>query len=394
MIRLRPLWLLAVFVFGLGISSPYSEASEDCRTLLHQLMAQADQQTTRAQVSLSESLIDVHSDLAVQVERLHPSQVNYSQFIQEFMDEHGRGPTLREAIEYSYSMRRELHQSYDDVFDNLSSIGNRRLSDFIDELDFSRGKLPKFADLDQLESEILAQVDAGRAVAIRSIDDEIPLVKNGEFYFFDEDYWRFLNDRTGIGNYLGEYGELVAMVQTRGQVLKRGLKFDVPYEQAIDPYQQEIALRLRLLKENLEEQSVDQISALINIHTNEGTGLLRFAREYLEQTPPDEFRKSDLIEKILGAIRAKEIDIVSREANGKIVWSEVKAYQLPITLTKLTENGRRKTIYEQLVEHKSVAHLLGLEGRVEFRFVSPLSAVEPDAKRLLEALGYTVIDSP
>lgn len=70
----------------------------------------------------------------------------------------------------------------------------------------------------------------------------------------------------------------------------------------------------------------------------------------------------------------------------------MKTYKKPITLDTLNGDGyKAKPMGEQLLEHKALRDLLGLQSTVELRFISPTSRITPEAKAYIEGLGYEVL---
>lgn len=370
--------------------APSAYATVTCRELIDQLAQQFEAQHRQLpQVSLAEA----HPNIAESFETLLPTPIDYTVYLREFLQTNNRAPTLREAIEFSYEARRDLHDQYDRLIEEYSRLSDSRLSLFIDELKLTRNKLPKFSDLDRLQADVVEQAESGRRGLVESLDVEIPLIDRGGVPHFDEDYYRFLLDRTGFGNYNGEYGELYAILHTRGEIISRGLKVELSVPETAGLYQREMSQRLELLKENLLSSDMNQLRAIVNEHSNGDAGLLRFVKNFMESASPDELSVEEVATRIVQALANKEIDIVAVSPSGRVTWGEVKAYHKGFTRENLSaRGGKNKSIYEQLIEHRSVAQLLGLEGRVDFVFISPTSNVDQGGRELLRAIGFEVLD--
>lgn len=93
----------------------------------------------------------------------------------------------------------------------------------------------------------------------------------------------------------------------------------------------------------------------------------------------------------MAMVTSKEIDLVSITNQRKVVWAEVKAYGQTITVEVLEGRGAKKSILDQLLEHKALRDLLGLESSVELRFLTPLAGIEEQARYMIEEIGYQVL---
>lgn len=376
---------LALFTLFLALSFSPLQASENCFDLVNSFL-----ESDQARVATPEgSIVEQTPEVLPIMERMIPESIDFPKFILEFQQLNQRTPTLRETIEFVYEGRRELHQAYDELSDLLTNLNHPHQLDFLREIEQTRNKLAKFKNLDSLEDEVHANFREGKST-VESLDIPIPIRDENGQTFFDEDYYRFLKDRTGLSNYSGEIGELLVYAKTPERILAKGLRFDMNEGQVLDAYQAEIRQRVELLRENLLTKNLDELRAVINQYTTPRGGFLRHAQEFIDSSEPQALNSADVVEKIMNMVTSKEIDLVSLSNENKIVWTEVKAYGQKLSAQSISGEGSKKTIIDQLQEHKALRDILGLEHQVELRFSSPLSGIDDEAKQMVESLGFKV----
>lgn len=383
--RLSHLFATTSLILFLCLNVLTAQASDNCFDLVNSFL-----DSDQARVVVPEgSIVDQSPEVLPLMERMIPPAIDFPKFILDFQQNNQRTPTLRETIEFVYESRRELHQAYDELTELLSNLNLSHHQNFIQEVEQTRNKLAKFKDLDSLEEEVLANFREGKS-SVESLDVSIPIRDENGQTFFDEDYYRFLKDRTGLSNYSGEIGELLVYAKTPERILAKGLRFDMGDAQPLDVYQKEIVQRVSLLRENLLTKSLDELKAIINEYTTPRGGFLRHAQEFIEENEATGINPADVVDKIMNMVTSKEIDLVSVSRDHKIVWTEVKAYNQKLTVQSISGEGSKKTIVDQLQEHKALRDLLGLEHQVELRFSSPLSGIDDEAKQMVESLGFMV----
>ena len=361
------------------------QAADNCFDLVNSFL-----ESDQARVAIPEgSIVEQTPAVLPLMERMIPENPDFPKFIFEFQQLNQRTPTLRETIEYVYEGRRELHQAYDELAELLTNLNHPHQQDFLREIEQTRNKLAKFKNLDSLEDEVHANFTEGKST-VESLDIPIPIRDENGQTFFDEDYYRFLKDRTGLSNYSGEIGELLVYAKTPERILAKGLRFDMNEGQVLDAYQTEIMQRVSLLRENLQTKNLDQLKAIINQYTTPRGGFLRHAQEFIDENEAAEVNPADVVDKIMNMVTSKEIDLVSVSAENKIVWTEVKAYGQQLSAQSIAGNGPKKSIIDQLQEHKALRDILGLEHQVDLRFSSPLSGMDNEAKEMVESLGFKV----
>lgn len=374
----RHAFLLAfLFVLGLPIQA-------NCTKLLNQLSERAQ---TNFSLSETDSLVELGNELPELIAEIQPQALDFPSFTADFINQQGRAPSLREAFEHAYDFRRDIHQRYDELIAQLESYGGPTYRAFLDEVKESKRKLARFQDLNELQEQIASNPE--KYAPITSLDDPIPTFKQDGLILYQEDYYRFIKDRTNLSQYSGEYGELKAMAFLPEPIVRRGLRFDLEENSLLHAHELDLIARLKILESNLEKMTRAELESYLKTHAPEGTGLLRGAYELMHES---ESSTSDLVARILQALRSKEMDLVSFDPSQNLyVWAEVKTYKRTIDRETLMGGGG-KTVYEQLLEHKLLRDLLGLEHQVRMRFISPLSSIDTEARRLLEEIGFEVID--
>lgn len=383
---------ISVFVFAASLGQSFA-APSNCREIINSYFSSVEPSVPES--APASSLAMRFPEIDESLKRLLPEAVDIPLYLNDFTETHKRAPSLREFLEHSFEIRQDIHDSYEKVITKLSQTSDTDLYSLYEELRTTQDNLPKFEDFDELDLHLRQKSkEQNSGDFISSVDEPLPITKGDDGdVLFEESHYNYLKDKVTFGHYIGEYGEVLAYMRTKGKILKRGLRFNIPVEDAKDSYQKDMAQRLLLLKSNLENSDRAQLEAIVHEHGDNEKGLLRHVKEYIESTPEQEVTSDEIVSKIIQAVSNKEIDIVSVAPTGRVTWSEVKAYGRPITARILNQGGgKKKSIYDQLVEHRSVASLLGLEDHIDFSFVTPLVKVEADAREILDELGYVVFD--
>ncbi|MBY0413811.1 MAG: hypothetical protein K2Q18_06585 [Bdellovibrionales bacterium] len=337
------------------------------------------------------SIFGKYPEIQKQMYTLFLDTTDYMGFYKEFFELNKKAPTLRDVFTRAYDEKIKTIKRYEDLImelENLPTAKNEQIQTFIRELKSSAKKLGHYKSIEQIDQELTASFQHGK-ISIPDLDTIVPLDKDNP-EVFDEDFYQFVKNKINVSGFQGEYGELFAHGASGEQVLTRGLTFAIDDVRSNEPYQKMVADQIIILEKKLNKMSNDEISSFIEPHKE---GLFRIAFGVIEE---DQFiikRRDLVVEKIINMIRSKEIDLVTRDKDGKIVWAEVKAYIKPITMKSIGGHGKEKTVLDQLREHKALRDVLGLEASVRLRFIAPLSPVSDDAKSAIEKLGYEVISA-
>lgn len=369
------------------VESTRAVASEDCNEVVTTFFVKEK----GAQLVVQKgSIFDRYPHIYEMMDSLSLMEINYSQFYKDFMNEHHKAPTLRDALIYSFTVTEKTLKNYETVIlelNNLAKVENSDALLFAQSLASSKSKLSHFKNLNQIAAELEASFKNNKT-HIPNIDVVIPLDKNNP-EFIDEDYWQFLKNRISLSGFQGEYGEQLAYGASPDKVLGRGLQFKRNLNDARTPTEKLIATRIIELQKKLDVMTDKEIIAFIEPHKE---GLFRMAYAALLEHNSTMKNRSEVIEKMMSMIKSKEIDLIEQDANGKVIWSEVKAYVKPISAKTIT-HGKDKTILDQLIEHRALRDVLGLKDDVRMRFVSPLTVTEDSARKLIEEAGYEVISA-
>lgn len=383
-------FLAILITYRSGIVAPHFHndrypANESCSNLIHQFL-------TPKQLKLEirpGSLFYYDASLIKRVDELRAPEINLSGFYEDFDKTNHRAPTLREALNFIINKKMDVIKKYDLLIADLEKRNKNdhlNLAILIEELKKSKDKLSHFKGVDQLNSELKASYHNDKT-AIMNLDETIQLKENGQFQLIEEHY-TYLKNKLGLSNFQGEYGEIMALSSANEKIISRGLMFKDMNSNAKN-YANEISQIVDHFEQELAKKTDDE---LINLVKKHGNGLLRHTQEYIEDTKTTDLSKETMIKKIMSMVRSKEIDVVLIDSKGKFVWSEVKAYNETIskeTISHSTHNGK-KTIYEQLIEHQALAEILGIKN-LRFRFISPLSSIDPEAQKMISSLGYEVV---
>lgn len=335
------------------------------------------------------SLFHYDPDLIQKIDKLNHPGIQVSTFYKKFEESKKRAPTLREAMSFIIESRNKILSNYEMLITELQKRNQNEhmnLPILIRELKKSKEKLSHFKSIDQVDHELrLAYLNNKTNIA--SLDVVIEL-KNREEMFVMQEHFKFFKSKLAIGNFQGEYGELIAISSANEKIIVRGLSFKSE-SAGIKSYIKNIAALVQDLEVRLNGKTEAE---LVEIVRKNNHGLLKHVGEYLSEKPKKMFNKEMIIEKIMEMVRSKEIDFVLIDSKGRYVWNEVKTYTKTITKENIIVGNYlgKKTIYDQLVEHKELAELLNLKD-VRFRFISPLSSVDAEAQKIISELGYEVI---
>lgn len=325
------------------------------------------------------SILANYPQLIDQIESLSMPNLDYAKFYDDFVKAHNKNPTLKDGIKFVYDERKLVLEGYDWFIREIDSLNEPRLTKLKEELKASQIKLNKFKSIREFELDVLGLNNLGHS-AEKLLEEDF-IVRDG--FIVSDLHYSLLNDRTGLRNFNGEFGELYAMATSGNSIISRGMMFRQTGNQPRGGYEKIILNATENFRKNMESKSLPEIKKIVKKH---GTGIFRKANEYLDTTPSHKISKQVLVKIMVDMVKSKEIDLVSARG-GKIYWAEVKAYRKPISVKLLTDSSK-KSIYDQLVEHKALRDLLGLRKKVELVFISPISEITPEAKRVLHELGY------
>lgn len=379
---------LFIFCFGSipqGLSA-HSPSNLDCQTLITNLLDRFITTDTPIFSIPPNSLLGRNPQLEPEIKKLYLAPLDITDIVKNFHTQFNRPPTLRELIEQAHQFREKLLTRYDHLLSSLRTRDENDLSHFVDELAISRKKLTQYKNIEQIESELEASYHAGKTT-IRSLDEEI-LIQADNDRLIDERQYRFLSERMTLGSFQGEYGELLALLAHRNELLERGFVFRFSNDSSLRPYQQMIYDRVEVFEEKLRSMKEKGILKLVKRYQD---GLFRLVRQHIDSSSGpldlDEIRS-----RMLNIIATKEIDLITLSPNGRVVWSEVKTYSVPITENKL-QLSQGKSLLAQLLEHKHLRDLLDLKNEVDLEFISPLNPITDDAKKILTQIGYRTLSA-
>lgn len=338
----------------------------------------------------AKSIFALNPVIHTKISSLRLESIDYDSFYQDFMLKNKKAPTLRDLLNYAFEVKTSILNNYDNIISELSKLPNgesEAIQNFILTLRASKNKLGNVKSIEQIELELEASFKQGKSL-IPGLDTTVTLEENTNK--IRQDFHQFLRDRTSLSNFQGEYGELIAYGASGDKVVVRGLTFATEATFARNPTEALVAKKLVELQSRIKLMSNEQLLTFIEPHKE---GLFRAAYNFLAEENFSWLKRDQVVEKMINMIKSKEIDLVEQDINGKMIWGEVKAYNRPIKLSTIDGPGKGKTILDQLKEHKALRDVLGLESDVKLRFVSPLSVVDEDAKKLIENLGYEVISA-
>lgn len=379
--------LLSILFLIFSIScTQISLASEDCNAVVGQFFVKKQPALELHQ----KSIFALNPVIHTKMNSLRLESIDYDLFYQDFILKNKKAPTLRDLLNYAFEIKAGILKNYDNIISELTKLPNgesEAIQNFILTLRASKNKLGNVKNIEQIELELEASFKQGKSL-IPGLDTTVTLEKNTNK--IRHDFHQFLRDRTSLSNFQGEYGELIAYGASGDKVVVRGLTFATEATFARNPTEALVAKKLVDLQDRIKLMSNEQLLTFIEPHKE---GLFRVAYNFLVEENFSWSKRDQIVEKMINMIKSKEIDLVEQDINGKMIWGEVKAYNRPIKLSTIDGPGKGKTILDQLKEHKALRDVLGLETDVKLRFVSPLSIVDEDAKKLIESLGYEVISA-
>lgn len=384
---------LILLVLLLGLSATLqaeilarSPSSDPCADLIKDFI----KVPAKARLEIKDgSLLHYDPSLIQKIDKLVAPEINLGNFFKTFEEKNHRAPTLKEGMLHIINSKNQVLDNYEKLIVELqgrNQNAHMNLPILIKELKKSKEKLSHFKNIDQIAHELKAAFD-NQKTNIKDLDVVIEIMDRKKL-LLNDDHYTFLKNKLALGNFQGEYGELMAISSANEKIIARGLTFKSE-EGGIKNYSQEIAALVDKLEVDLGLKNELELVDFVKKHKN---GLLRHAQEYISESPQGALNKDTIIEKIMGMVRSKEIDVVLIDSKGRYVWGEVKAYNEVISKDILMPAGHpgKKTIYDQLIEHQALADVLGLK-QVRFRFISPLSIVDAEAQKLISDLGYEVV---
>lgn len=373
--------ILLLTKFSLESNTAYaSTGPNDCNNLIKSFFTSS----TPRLIPEKNSILDIYPQLIDQIESLNLPELDFGKFSKNFIVQNKRHPTLKDGIQFVYDQRKLVLESYDWFLREIDILNDPLLETLKVELKNSQRKLNKFKSIREFEIDILQYNNLHRKA--KNVLNEPLIIKDG--FIVSEEQYHLLNDRSGLTNFAGEFGELYSLVTTSNQIISRGMMFRSIQNQEVNAYQKLIVQATEKFKQDMDAKTFAEVKKIVKKHRNV---FFRKAAEYLETTDPSKVNKRTMVKIMVDMIKSKEIDLVSVRGN-KIYWAEVKSYKKSISARKLKEKSK-KSIYDQLIEHKVLRDLLGLRTKVELVFISPTSEITPDAKRLLNELGYITISA-
>lgn len=336
----------------------------------------------------SSSILGQNKQFVENMNSIRLTSIDYSPYYQDFFALNKRPPTLRDALTYIQKVKMKTIENYDTLIAILQKLPNKNSSEielFTNEVIKAKNKVSKNKSIDQYNLELIASYEKGKST-LPNLDIVIT-VDEATGTQIDEAFYQYLKVVDTLTAFQGEYGELMAMATSKEKVLMRGMRFDKgglnnPLSE------RQISQKVNELEKKVSKMTDQEIIDFINPHKE---GLLREAYKFLEENHFSMKERNVVISKIFRMIRSKEIDLVTEDNLGRITWGEVKAYNKPVTM-KLLEHGD-KSILDQLIEHKALRDVLGLEQSVKLRFVSSISVIDEEATEAIKKIGYDVISA-
>lgn len=335
------------------------------------------------------SILGQNKFLIQKMESVRLTSIDYSKYYQDFFAMNKRAPTLRDALTYINTIKNKTIANYASILYDLEHLPNFNAPEiqlFYKEVSKAKNKVSKNKSIEQYGKELIASFEHGKTT-IHNLD-EVMTIDEETGTLIDDVYFQYLKVVDTLTAFQGEYGELMAMATSKDKVIIRGLKFDnVGVGNALADRQ--IAETVKTLEVRVNKMSNEEIIEFINPHKE---GLLREAYAALELEHFSMTNRQDVINKIFRMIRSKEIDLVTEDSAGKVTWAEVKAYNKPVSM-RLINHGSGKSILDQLIEHKALRDVLGLQSTVKLRFVSSISIIDDEATKAIKEIGYEVISA-
>jgi hypothetical protein len=337
----------------------------------------------------STSLLGKNKDLIQRMDGIRLSSIDYGQYYQDFFALNKRAPTLRDALTYIEGIKRKTINNYDLLISDLQNLPNSKSPEvqlFIQEVSKVKSKVSQGKSIKQYDLELIASYEKGKTT-IPNLDTIIPIDDDVTGTQVDQVFFQYLRVVDTLSDFQGGYGELMGMATSKEKVLMRGMRFDKAGSN--NPLtERTIAEKVNALEVKVNKMTNEEIIELINPHKE---GLFREAYRFLEENHFSMDQRQIVISKIFKMIRSKEIDLITENNQGLVTWVEVKAYNKPINMRLL--NHGTKSILDQLIEHKALRDVLGLEASVKLRFVSSISVINDDAVKVIEGIGYEVISA-
>jgi peptide deformylase len=360
-------------------------ASENCDKLVALFF-----NVSRATLEIpTNSFLGKNTQFVQKMESIRLSSIDYSKYYQDFFSMNKRPPTLRDALTYIDTIKNKTIENYTLIIYDLERLPDFQSPDvqlFYKEVLKAKTKVSKNKTIEQFGAELIASYEKGKTT-IPNIDAKIT-VDDETGALIDDAYFQYLKVVDTLTAFQGEYGELMAMATSKDKVIIRGLKFNNSGSSNALADRQ-IAEKVVILENRVKKMTNEEVIEFINPHKE---GLFREAYAELEHGNFSMENRNLVINKIFRMIRDKEIDLVTEDSNGKVTWAEVKAYNKPVTMN-LINHGSGKSILDQLIEHKALRDVLGLESSVKLRFVSSISIVDEEAKQAIRNVGYEIISA-
>lgn len=336
----------------------------------------------------ADSILGKNKQFVESMNSIRLTSIDYNSYYQDFFALNKRPPTLRDALTYIHNIKLKTVNSYDALISELQKLPNKNSPEielFTNEVIKAKNKVNKNKSIEQYNSELIASYEKGKSQFPNL--DAVITVDEATGTQIDEAFYQYLKVVDTLTAFQGEYGELMAMATSKEKVLMRGMRFDKGGPS--NPLsERQISQKVNELEKKVSKMTDQEIIDLINPHKE---GLLREAYKFLEESHFSMKERKVVISKIFNMIRSKEIDLITEDGMGRITWAEVKAYNKPVTL-KLLGHGD-KSILDQLIEHKALRDVLGLEQTVKLRFVSSISVVDEEAAEAIKKIGYEIISA-
>lgn len=335
----------------------------------------------------SNSILGQNQNLVQRMDSIRLTAIDYNQYYQDFFALNKRAPTLRDALTYVDKIKIKTLENYDLLLADLKNLPKQspEIKLFIQDVTKAKNKVSKNKNAEQYGIELIASYEKGKTT-IPNLDAVIP-IDEATGNEIDPIFYRYLKMADTLSAFAGEYGELMAMATSKEKVLMRGMRFDKKGTAHPLP-EQFVAQKIKELELKVSKMTNEEIIEFINPHKE---GLFREAYAFLEQEHFSMEKRPVVISKIFQMIKSKEIDLVTEDNAGRITWAEVKAYNRPVNMGLIKDGD--KSILDQLIEHKALRDVLGLENTVKLRFVSSLSVINAEAAEAIKQAGYEVISA-
>lgn len=332
-------------------------------------------------VPQSGSVFKKYPELLSKMEKLHHTELNYVLFVKEFSKIYKRQPSIREGLHFIYQYQAQFYKNYIWFYKELEKIQDPIVNDLKKELLTTMKKIDHYKSFKNLEDYADKFAD-NLGVSL----NETIIVEQQKYIYVP--HHRILVESSRINYLNAEFGELYALATTGNRIVSRGMHFAANLDKRPNAYEQMIYKAVTNLEVKFDRASMSELINLVNAHHD---GFFRKAYAYIRKTPAHKLDKNHLVLLMINMVRSKEIDLVSTKNGNIYYWSEVKALAKPITLQSLMNHPSHKPMYNQLLEHKILRDLLGLENHVHLVFVSTTSQIAPEAVEALKQLGYIAV---